>query len=111
MDEKKQSSRLRLAFVEGELAERVRQTLEVEGMTLTQFTVQAADALLSQKEAQDKARHKADIVSDSVSDKMYHARHVEGLGLCLICPDGTAVTFEEFTDMFREAFRKAGVIG
>lgn len=94
--------KIRLGHVEGETAARLRETLNVEGMSLEEFTRRAVESYLSQKTAQDKARQRA----DSVSDKTIPFRHVEGLGLCLICDDGPC-TLEEFVAMVRDAMKRA----
>lgn len=97
--------KLRLGYVEGQVAVRVNAVMEVRGWSTAEFTREAVESLLSALEVQDKARQRA----DSVADKTVPLRHVEGLGLCLICEDGPC-TVEDFVAMIRDAM-KAGVKG
>lgn len=93
--------KIRLGHVEGEIAARLRETLNVTGMSLEEFTRRAVESYLSQKTAQDKARQRTvDIVGQTIPFK-----HVDGLGMCLICPEGP-VTIQEFADMIKEAMKK-----
>ena len=95
--------KLRLGYVEGTVAVRVMAVMEVKGWSAAEFTREAVKTFLSVLEVQDRDRQKAVNVSDSVAAKAYRSENVAGLGLCLICPDGTAVTFEDFIDMVRDA--------
>lgn len=97
--------KIRLGHVEGEIAARLRETLNVTGMSLEEFTRRAVESYLSQKTAQDKARHEANNMVRIVSDKTVPFKHVEGLGMCLICADGP-VTLEEFADMIRTRMKE-----
>ena len=93
--------KLRLGYVEGEVAVRVTAVMEVRGWSAAEFTREAVKSFLSALEVQDEARQRA----DGVLDKTIPLRRVEGLGLCLICDDGPC-TLEQFANMVREAMRK-----
>lgn len=98
--------KIRLGHVEGEDAARLRETLNVEGMSLEEFTRRAVKLYLDQKDAQDKARHEADTLSVNLAGETIPYRYVDGLGMCLICPEGP-VTLERFAELVGEALKEA----
>lgn len=93
---------LRLGHVKGEDAKRLRETMNVEGISVEDMTRRVVKSYLDQKEAQERDGQMIKIVSD----KKIPLQHVEGLGMCLICPDGP-VTLEKFVSMIREAMKKS----
>ncbi|GAH91436.1 unnamed protein product, partial [marine sediment metagenome] len=56
--------KLRLGYVEGQVAVRVMAVMEVRGWSAAEFTREAVKSFLSALEVQDEARRKADSVAD-----------------------------------------------
>ena len=95
-----QIKKLRLGHVDGEDAVRLRETMNVEGISVEDMTRRVVKSYLSQKTAQDKARQRAvNIAGETIPFK-----YVDGLGMCLICPEGP-VTLERFAEMISEALK------
>ncbi len=95
------SNKLRLGHVEGEDAVRLRETMNVEGISVEDMTRRVVKSYLSQQTALDEARQRTvDIAGETLP-----YRYVEGLGMCLIC-DGKPVTIEAFAGMIADEVKK-----
>lgn len=97
--------KLRLGHVDGEDAVRLRETMNVEGISVEDMTKRVVSGYLSQQTAQDKARHEADTLIKILPDKTVPFRHVEGLGMCLIF-EGKPVTVEDFANTIARVVEK-----
>jgi len=93
--------KLRLGHVEGEDAVRLREIMNVEGISVEDMTRRVVKTYIEQKTAQDEAQQRTVLVAGHTVP----FRYVDGLGMCLIC-DGKPVTIEEFAGMVGEAVKK-----